>query len=161
MFLDSFAIAGQSLVAHCLGSHDRRRARHVALVVCQWSCGMGAALGLLMLVSEPWIQKLYVPSGAALFAMPWCIAAWTQPLSGLSFGTDGVLFGSSDFAFLRNSVLSALVVGVSLMWCVDVDSPLALDFVWWSFTAWVAVRALVGTLRVWPGIGTAPLSDMD
>ena len=90
--------------------------------------------------------------------MPWFIAALTQPVSGLSFGTDGVQFGSSDFAFLRNSVLSALAVGASLMWCVDVDSPLALELVWWSFTAWVAVRAVAGTLRVWPGIGTAPLS---
>ncbi len=159
LFLDSFAISGQSLVAHFLGGRDRRRARHVALVVCQWSCGTGAVLGLLMLVLEPWVQKLYIPADAAvLFAMPWFIAALTQPVSGLSFGTDGVQFGSSDFAFLRNTVLSALVVGASLMWCVDVDSPLALEFVWWSFTAWVAVRAVAGTLRVWPGIGAAPLS---
>ena len=162
LFLDSFAISGQSLIAHFLGSHDRRRARRVALAVCQWSLGTGAALGLLMLVCQPWVQKLYVPADAvALFAMPWLIAAVTQPLSGLSFGTDGVQFGSSDFAFLRNTVLSALVVGVSLMWSVEVDSPLAMDFVWWSFTAWVAVRAAAGTLRVWPGFGAAPLANRD
>ena len=160
LFLDSFAISGQSLVAHFLGRRDRRRARHVALVVCQWSFGTGAVLGLLMLVCQPWVQKVYIPAEAvALFGMPWLIAAVTQPVSGLSFGTDGVQFGSSDFAFLRNSVLSALVAGVSLMWSVEVDSPHAMDFVWWSFTAWAAVRAAAGTLRVWPGLGAAPLKD--
>ena len=162
LFLDSCAISGQSLIAHFLGSRDRRRARQVALAVCQWSLGTGAALGLLMLVCQPWVEKLYIPADAvALFAMPWLIAAVTQPLSGLSFGTDGVQFGSSDFAFLRNTVLSALVAGVSLMWCVELDSPLAMDLVWWSFTVWVAVRAAAGTLRVWPGFGAAPLANRD
>lgn len=162
LFMDSFAISGQSLVAHFVGSGDRRGARRVARAVCQWSLASGVALGLGMMLVESWVRTLYIPLAAApFFTAPWRIAAWTQPISGLSFGTDGVQFGAADFAYLRNAVLSALVAGVTLMWAVDVDSPLALEFVWWSFALWVAVRAVAGTLRVWPGVGNAPLADRD
>lgn len=160
LFMDSFAISGQSLVAHFVGAGDRRGARRVARAVCLWSLASGAVLGLGMLLVESWARRLYVPLAAApFFTVPWRIAAWTQPVSGLSFGTDGVQFGTADFAYLRNAVLSALVAGVALMWAVDVTSPLALEFVWWSFALWVAVRAVAGTVRVWPGVGNAPLAD--
>ena len=160
LFMDSFAISGQSLVAHFVGAGDRRGARRVARAVCLWSLASGAALGLGMLLAESWARELYIPLAAApFFAAPWRIAAWTQPVSGLSFGTDGVQFGTADFAYLRNAVLFALVAGLALMWAVDVNSPLALEFVWWSFALWVAVRAVAGTVRVWPGVGNAPLTD--
>lgn len=162
LFMDSFAISGQSLVAHFVGAGDCRGARRVARAVCLWSLASGMALGLGMLLLESWARKLYIPLAAApLFTAPWRIAAWTQPVSGLSFGTDGVQFGAADFAYLRNAVLSALVAGVALMQAVDVNSPLALEFVWWSFALWVAVRAVAGTVRVWPGVGNAPLADRD
>ena len=160
LFMDSFAISGQSLVAHFLGAGNRREARRVAKVVCLWSCGTGAALGLCMLLLQPWVRQLYIPPGAAsLFAGPWRIAAWTQAVSGLSFGTDGVQFGCGDFAYLRNVVLTAFLAGSVLMWAAELQSPRALEFVWWSFTLWVAIRAALGTLRVWPGIGIAPLAE--
>ena len=160
LFMDSFAISGQSLVAQFVGAGDRRAARRVAGAVCLWSLASGAALGLGMLLVESWVQSLYIPLAAApFFTAPWRIAAWTQPVSGLSFGTDGVQFGTADFAYLRNAVLSALVAALALMWAVDVNSPLALEFVWWSFALWVAVRATAGMVRVWPGVGNAPLAD--
>lgn len=162
LFLDSFAVSGQSLVAHFLGTGDRRSARKVARVVCEWSCGAGAALGLVMLALEAGVRRVYIPaSAAALFAGPWRIAALTQPVSGLSFATDGVQFGSSDFRYLRNVVLSALVAGVALMVSVDPGAPAALDVVWWSFTLWVAVRAVAGFARVWPGVGASPLAPAE
>ena len=159
LFMDSFAISAQSLVAHFLGAGDRAQARRVARVTCKWSCGAGAALGLAMIVLETGVSRLYIPPvAAALFSVPWRIAALTQPISGLTFGTDGVHFGSGDFKFLRNAVVAALVVGAILVLWADPDSPGALNFVWWSFTVWTSVRAVAGTLRIWPGFGTAPLA---
>ncbi len=159
LFMDAFAISAQSLVAHFLGAGDRGQARHVARVTCEWSCGAGAALCIAMIVFEPWVCRLYIPPvAAALFPIPWRIAALTQPISGLTFGTDGVHFGTADFRFLRNAVLVALVAGAVLLLSADRESPQALNFVWWSFTVWSTMRAVVGTLRIWPGFGKAPLA---
>lgn len=158
LFLDSFAILGQSLIAYFLGNADRSAGREVARVVCQWSLATGAALCAAMLVAEPWMLRLYIPASAAvLFAAPWRIAAACQPISGLTFGTDGVHFGTGDFRFLRNVVLAALVAGGAVIVWADASSPWALDAVWWSFMVWTSLRAIAGMLRVWPGRPNAPL----
>ena len=158
LFLDAFAISAQSLVAHFLGRGERARARYVAKITCQWSLGAGGLLCLLMMAAEPWVSQLYIPPvAAALFSVPWRIAALSQPISGLTFGTDGVHFGASDFVFLRNTVLAALLVGAAILLATDAESPTALNAVWWSFMAWTLVRAVAGMTRVWPGFGDAPL----
>ena len=158
LFLDSFAILGQSLIAYFLGNAERRTGRDVARVVCQWSVATGVALGLAMLAAESWMRRVYIPPSAApLFAAPWRISAACQPISGLTFGTDGVHFGTGDFRFLRNVVLAALVAGGAVIVWTDASAPWALNAVWWSFVVWTLLRAVVGMLRVWPGRPTAPL----
>ncbi len=158
LFLDSFAISAQSLVAFFLGTGDRHRARLAARVVCLWSCVAGAVLGITMFTLEPWVIDLYVPTAStALFCIPWRIAAATQPVSGLTFGTDGVHFGAADFSYLRNSVLTALVCGGYLILRTDPSSPSALNWVWVGFTVWTGVRAVAGLVRIWPGVGSTPL----
>lgn len=159
LFLDAFAISAQSLVAHFLGVGDRAQARRVALVACQWSVGAGAVLCLAMLALEPWVSGVYLPAAPlGLFLVPWRVAAVSQPVSGLTFGTDGVHFGTGDFRFLRNSVLVALLAAAAVLVATDRDSPTALAAVWWSFTVWTSVRAVLGTSRIWPGFGSAPLA---
>ena len=158
LFLDSFAILGQSLIAYFLGNAERRTGRDVARVVCQWSVATGVALGVAMLAAESWMRRVYIPPSAApLFAAPWRISAACQPISGLTFGTDGVHFGTGDFRFLRNVVLAALVAGGAVIVWTDASAPWALNAVWWSFVVWTSLRAVAGMLRVWPGRPTAPL----
>ncbi|MCY4188483.1 MAG: hypothetical protein OXD30_08365, partial [Bryobacterales bacterium] len=140
------------------GYGERSRGRAVARVVCQWSVVTGSALAVAMLAAESWIRRLYVPpSAASRFSAPWRIAAACQPISGLTFGTDGVHFGTGDFRFLRNVVLAALLAGGAIIVWVDASAPWALNAVWWSFVVWTSLRAAAGTLRVWPGRPGAPL----
>ena len=158
LFLDSFAILAQSLVAYFLGNGDRRQARQVALVVCQWSCACGVAICLAMLATESWVHRIYIPAqAAAIFAVPWRIAAASQPVSGLTFATDGIHFGSGDFRYLRNAVLSALVAAGAIVLWADPAAPWALDAVWWAFAVWTTSRAVLGVVRIWPGLQRAPL----
>ncbi|MBI1353952.1 MAG: MATE family efflux transporter [Acidobacteria bacterium] len=158
LFLDSFALSGQSLTAYFVGSGRLDAARRVAQVVCQWSAGTGALLGLGMLVTERWMLEIFVPPEAAfLFAVPWRISALSQPINGLSFGTDGIHWGTGDFRYLRNAVIVATAVGITGLLLVDESAPGALSLVWLAAVAWVSVRALLGVLRVWPGILDAPL----
>lgn len=158
LFLDAFALAGQSLIAYFMGSGNIQEARRVAKVVCQWSFGTGAVLGLAMLLAQPAVERIYIPGEAlALFAAPWWISALSQPLNGLSFGTDGVHWGTRDFRYLRNAVFAAGMLGAFALMFIDIESPSALSLIWLAAAAWVGVRAALGMLRIWPGIGAAPL----
>jgi MATE family multidrug resistance protein len=86
------------------------------------------------------------------------VAALAQPLNALSFVTDGVHWGTGDFRYLRSAMLAATLAGALLLALVDVGSPAALLHVWLVIATWIAIRAAFGVLRVWPGIGSAPLA---
>ena len=158
LFLDSFAILAQSLVAHFLGRRQVGHARTVARITVLWGFGCGVAICLAMLGGTSWMRRLYVPGEVGvLFGPPWIIAAAFQPVSGLTFATDGVHFGSGDFRYLRNTVLLALALGGAVVIWADPSQPSALQAVWWAFGLWTSFRAVAGTLRIWPGGRTSPL----
>jgi MATE family multidrug resistance protein len=46
---------------------------------------------------------------------------------------------------------------VGLLW-VDESAASALMRIWVVTAGWIAVRAAFGVLRIWPGIGKAPLA---
>ena len=79
-----------------------------------------------------------------------------QPLSALSFVTDGLHWASRDYAFLRNGMLLATATGVAGLWFLDPARPDALFHVWVVTFAWVVVRAALGMARIWPGLGRSP-----
>ena len=86
------------------------------------------------------------------------MAALAQPISALSFVTDGIHWGTGDFRYLRNAVLLATACGCVGLFLIDTDRPGALTRIWVTVALWIVVRALMGMLRIWPGIGHAPLA---
>ncbi len=174
LFLDTFAISGQSLVAFVSGVSGARpgpgpgpgpdsgrqldledslaAVRRVARVVLVWSGGVGAVLALVMWLGAGPIGRLLVPTDALwLFPIAWIPALLFQPLNALAFGTDGVLWGTSDFAYLRNVTLTATVVGLVLMYGMLALGHLDLGAIWLVTGVWVAVRAVLGLVRIFAG----------
>lgn len=159
LFLDSFAISGQSLIGYFYGSGNIAMSRKVALYVCVWSFGTGVALGLAMWIGTDAALALLVPPRAVdSFHLAWWLAIATQPLNALSFGTDGIHWGTGDYSFLRNAMIVSTGVGVGLLFVVDTTAPDAFALIWVVTLVWITVRAALGILRVWPGYGGAPLS---
>lgn len=158
LLLDAFAITCQSLVGYFVGKGGLEQARHAAKVTIGWSLGTGVVLGLMMLAGQEMVSVLLVPAGAAaVFSPAWRISALTQPLNAVSFATDGVHWGTGDFRFLRNVVILVTLIGVSGLSIIKPTQSGALSEVWIVTTIWIGGRALLGFLRVWPGIGKAPL----
>jgi MATE family multidrug resistance protein len=157
--LDAFAIAGQSLVAFFIGAGRRVDARKVAARVCQWSVALGGLLAVLMIGGRHWVAVAFVPLAAVgLFAPAWLTAAVIQPISALSFATDGIHWGTGDFRYLRNVVALATLTGVSALMLLDTFQPSwTLTGIWAATGVWVGIRALFGMMRIWPGIGKSPL----
>ncbi len=158
LFLDAFAVSGQSMIAWYVGGARLAEARRVAGVVLIWSVITGVALGAIMVVAQPLFERLLVPPEALpLFGAAWWIAAVSQPLNGISFGTDGIHWGTRDFRFLRNVVAFATIVGVAGIWMLDESRRDAFTILWILTTIWISIRAAFGVVRIWPGIGDAPL----
>jgi len=88
-----------------------------------------------------------------VFGPAWRVLALSQPLSALSFATDGIHWGTSDFRYLRNAMLVATGVSAAVL-----GSAGSLEAVWWISLVWMTVRAGFGVVRVWPGVGRAPLA---
>lgn len=155
--LDAYATAAQSLVGYFHGAGRRAMTRRVAAVTCLWSLGTGALLAAAMALATPAVTAAFVPETArAVFPIAWWIAVASQPINALSFATDGLHWGTGDYRFLRNGMGAAtLLGGAGLLLFVTLGGA-GLGGVWLATTLWIAVRAVLGVLRVWPGIGRSP-----
>ena len=158
LFLDSFAIAGQSLIGFFQGAGLKEWSRKVASCVVAWSMLTGLLLGLVMLVGEKAAIFLLVPvTSVPVFLAAWRICAVFMPLNSISFATDGVHWGTGDFRYLRNAVLIATTAGIITLGIFGIDGELTLAEIWIATGIWITMRSLLGVLRIWPGIGKAPL----
>ncbi|SMF42881.1 MATE family efflux transporter [Desulfovibrio gilichinskyi] len=160
LFLDAFAISGQSLVGYFMGSANRVLARKVAVLVCQWSFCTGIFLTLAMYFGQEPVSWLLVPpEAAAVFGPAWLAVTFLQPVNALSFATDGIHLGTGDFHYLRNAMLIAVGISSGLLLVVDYYKPEhMLLWIWIIAGIWTSIRAILGMIRIWPGIGQAPLS---
>ncbi|MGB1288868.1 MAG: MATE family efflux transporter, partial [Aggregatilineales bacterium] len=158
--LDGLAVTAQSMVAYFLGANAISTARRVAAVTIQMTFVVGIALTVLMLGGTNIVTTLMLPPEALdVFMGAWIVSAVLQSISALAFATDGVLWGTGDYAFMRNTMLAAFVVAGFGLSQINPDMPDALVWVWIAYAGLVAVRAVLGILRVYPGIGDAPLKS--
>lgn len=160
LFLDAFAITGQSLIGYFLGRGRKEQARHVAWLVCVWSFVTGIALSAGMLLGQSWVVRLLLPPSATkIFVPAWLVAVISQPINGLAFATDGIHWGTGDFRFLRNVMLAATTFGAASIYLIDKTASGALTWIWLITVMWITIRAAFGVMRIWPGIGQSPLKS--
>jgi MATE family multidrug resistance protein len=158
LFLDASAVTAQSLVGYAFGSARIGNARRVARLVCLWTSLIGLALMLGMLGCTNLVGALLVPAtGRALFYPAWIVSAVLQPIAAMAFVTDGIHWGTGDYAFLRNGVVLATIIGSLGLLFVDTLGTPSLTLIWWITGIWVAIRAGLGIVRIWPGMRHSPL----
>ena len=157
LVLEAFATTAQSLIGYFFGSGKMREAKRVALTTTVWSLGTGIVLMIVMLLSTPIVTRILVPADTlAVFAGAWIVASISQPLNALAFITDGIHWGTSDYAFLRNAMLMATVSGIIGLQLIAAENPANFMGVWIVTVIWIGIRALWGVLRVFPGFGNSP-----
>ena len=81
-----------------------------------------------------------------------------MPLNAVSFVTDGIHWGTRDYRYLRNAMALASATGAALLLAADATESATLAGIWWITMLWITLRAGLGILRVWPGVGRAPLA---
>jgi MATE family multidrug resistance protein len=160
LFLDAYSVTAQSLIAFFIGRGEKVIAKHVARTICFWSFVTGCLMSAVMLWGQSLFSGLLVPAGAvAVFTVPWWIASFSQPVSSIAFATDGIHWGTGDFAYLRNGMIAATSVGLFGIYLLETSGSSSLEMLWYITAAWIFVRAVAGIIRVWPGIGRSPLAN--
>ncbi|MDH3877777.1 MAG: MATE family efflux transporter [Desulfobacterales bacterium] len=158
LFLDAYATTGQSLVGYFIGPRLMEQARRVARVVCKWSFFTGLVMGVILWFGQPVVITYLVPPSAInLFIPAWAITALIQPVNALAFATDGIHWGTGDFRYLRNAIITATTCGAVAIYLLDETMAGALTWIWLITAFWIAIRALFGVIRIWPGLGNSPL----
>ncbi len=156
--LDAFAATAQSLVGYFLGAQRIDLARRAAAVACLWGLASGVAIAAAMWAGTNAVSTWLVPPEAhVVFVSAWLLSAVAQPMNAICFVTDGIHWGTGDYRYLRNGMIAATGIGVAALWTLDLSSPDALAHIWLITGVWITIRAVFGLLRVWPGIGAAPL----
>lgn len=158
LVLDAFAVAAQSLVGWSIGANRLGLARRLAGIAVVWSVGAGVLVAAGMLATTELFAVALVPTSAhALFGSAWIWAAVAQPLNALAFATDGVHWATRDYRWLRDAVGLATLVGAAGLAVLPGDPARGLAGIWIVTAVWIAIRAGLGAVRVWPGVGAAPL----
>jgi putative MATE family efflux protein len=141
---DALAIAGMALLGRYLGSGDAAGARRVTGRLVRLGAGMGAALGLLVLVCVPWLPSLFThdPVVRGLIAASLVVAALQQPLAAPVFVLDGVLIGAGDGRWLAGAGLVMLAAFVPAAWLV-LARDLGVVGLWWALTWFMVVRGVL------------------
>lgn len=152
--LDAYASTVQSLVGYFVGRDSIQWAKRVVRVGISWSIWTGIALGVLMWLGRDTVIAFLIPETAIRVFLPaWAVSAISQPVSSLAFLTDGVHWGTGDYRYLRNAMIVAAIAGFGGVSLIDLRGSRALFWVWIVIGVLVALRALFGVLRIWPGIG--------
>jgi MATE family multidrug resistance protein len=161
LFLDAYAITGQSLIGFFMGPGRLEQARRVARLVCAWSAATGVTLSAAMWLGQNLVVRLLLPPSAGdVFFSAWLMAVVFQPINALAFATDGIHWGTGDFRFLRNVMLAATTFGGIAIYLLDETVSGALTWIWLITACWITIRAGFGMLRIWPGIGKSPLKKV-
>lgn len=154
---EALATTAQSLVGYFFGSGRYDYARRVAISTTLWSLATGIAMLFVMLAATPIVRSAFVPDDAAVvFIAAWVIASLSQPLNALAFITDGILWGASDYRYLRNAMMLATACGLLGLQLIASDQAEAFSGVWLMTVLWIGVRAFWGVARLYPGIGDSP-----
>lgn len=156
--MEAFAETTQSLVGYFYGADLLKQARRVAWVGTQWGLGTGIGVSFLLAASTGLVYRWLLPAAAAApFAAGWIPAIISQPFNSLAFITDGVLWGTGDYGYMRNGMILASGVGIGCLWLVERSGSTDLVWVWVFTVLWIMLRAGWGLIRIWPGVGDAPL----
>ena len=115
-FVDGIAVTATSLGGKFLGAGRPDKWQTLGKRLLLIGFVTGAAFSLLFYAGARPIQMIFTndTSLTTIIDQYWWIIIVTAPFNALTFVYDGILFGSRDYRFLRNSVAGALVVALFL-----------------------------------------------
>ena len=160
LVMEAFAVTAQSLVGYFLGSEDIPTARRVSFYSGLWGIGTGVILTGAMLLSTNLVIAAFVPESAIpVFMSGWILASLMQPLSAIAFVTDGIHWGTGDYRYMRNGMIVSTLIAGFMLYSINTEANNAFMLVWLAMVIWIFLRSIWGVIRVYPGVGNAPIGN--
>ena len=142
MIADSFAIAGQAMVAEAVGGGGTTATDDLSRRLLLWGALTGVLLMGAFVFGGPALAGLVTdPTVAALTVSAAAVAGWTMPIGAPLFVADGIFFGLLAFGTIIVSTALGSAVLVTLISVTPLGD--SLDGIWWAIGAMLAVRGLV------------------
>jgi putative MATE family efflux protein len=148
LVLDALAIAGQAMIGRFLGAGSAAEARRAGRRLLEWGVGAGAALGVVVVASRPWLPDLFTDD-ATVAALAGFLLLWVavlQPVNGAVFTLDGLLIGAGDLRYLAGAMWVAFAVFAAAAGAV-LALGLGIGWLWAGLAALMATRLVVLGLR--------------
>jgi putative MATE family efflux protein len=148
LIIDSFAVAGQSLIASELGVGNFKDARGVAHRLMQLGVMTGGFMAAALFVMEPQCIGLFTHDETVRQYVEsiYPLAVGALPLNALVYVLDGVLVGARDFSWMAGAMVVAAVASGGLLTTVSdtgYDDGLGLKGVWIALVVLMASRLVM------------------
>ncbi len=149
LVLDALAVPAQTLVAEELG-HDGSGAADVARRVVRLSLVAAAMIALVIAITAPLLPHAFSNDPAVTSRATSALAflALLVLPGAVAFADDGVLIGAGDYRFLGMAAFGYLLAVVPIAAAVLATPSLGIAGIWAGLVLWMALRAVVNTLRV-------------
>lgn len=153
---DGVEAAGQTMVAHRLGSGDVDAIRAVVQRLLGWALVLGMTMAIAIGAGSGALPRIF-SDDAALVAAAATTLLWVavlQPFNAIAFALDGMLVGAAEQTFLAKAMaVSAIAFTATALLTHRLE--LGLNGIWLSISIFMLVRAGLGLWRVaLGGIGT-------
>lgn len=149
---DALATAGQTLIAHAVGSGDRAQLNRLTRSVSLWVVGIGAILGVIMAVLSFHIGRLFTTDTRvlSLIVPAFLIVAASQPLAAYVFYLDGVVMGVGRYGYLAWASALVFLLYAPILWWVSFTTSGDVFMLWCVFAGvFMGARALTLALYVY------------
>jgi putative MATE family efflux protein len=153
LVLDALAIPAQTLVAEELG---RRRddagnnALEIARRVVRLSMIAAGAIAVVIALTSPVLPHVFSDDPAVVSRATSALLLLALLLlpGAIAFADDGVLIGAGDYRFLGVAAFGYLLAVAPIAVVVLATPSLGIAGIWIGLVVWMALRAVVNTMRV-------------
>jgi len=153
LVLDALAIPAQTLVAEELG---RRRddagndAFEIARRVVRLSMIAAGAIAVVIALTSPVLPHVFSDDPAVVSRATSALLLLALLLlpGAIAFADDGVLIGAGDYRFLGVAAFGYLLAVAPIAVVVLATPSLGIAGIWIGLVVWMALRAVVNTMRV-------------
>jgi putative MATE family efflux protein len=152
LVLDALAVPAQTLVAEELGRRQSGGAGAAELAgrVLRLSLVGAGALAVGVAALAPVLPRVFSddPGVVSRATAALLLLALLLLPGAVAFADDGVLIGAGDYRFLGVAAFAYLLAVVPIGIAVLATPSLGIAGIWIGLTVWMALRAVVNTLRV-------------
>jgi putative MATE family efflux protein len=149
LVVDALAIAAQAIVGTELGAAGNAEAEATGQRLVRLGLMVGTTSGVLLVVSAPFLPRLFSTDGAVISraAVAIAILGVMQLPGSVTFVLDGVLMGGSDFAYVKWVTVGGLLAFLPFAAAVLTWHRLGIGGIWAGLLVWMTARAALNWQR--------------